>query len=335
MDRKKKGHQKSSSYMPSAAEPAAPKGGGQSIETTLHGYAMVGPFSPGPKDVWYCDHPQCRYTQHGLYRRYNIENWRSSKFGKKFVLCDGCVRLHRKQQIQHQQQASAPNVNVSLNINGGFQRQQPAPQPFYAQPMSMAQPVPMNQSQGQFQDHGHQQSAFEQQGQQMVPFSNAKIADIPPDGGYGAASDFKSNEGAVLNTGALTPITPPTASDDEQFAATPPEDDSALSTFNGLTLGHGVRIVQRGWMMKKGQMVKNWKRRYFVLKSDGVLNYYESDNSSMVKGRAELTEALRVDRKNKKSLDVVTPKRTWSFLCATTELRDEWAENIEIVAGIR
>ena len=64
-----------------------------SITTTLHGYPMTGPFTPGGKDVWYCDNKECKYTQHGVYRRYKIQNWRSSQFGKKFVLCDGWLVL--------------------------------------------------------------------------------------------------------------------------------------------------------------------------------------------------------------------------------------------------
>merc|ERR1712110_622358 len=107
------------------------------------------------------------------------------------------------------------------------------------------------------------------------------------------------------------------------------------STFNGTTLGHGIHIVQQGWMMKQGGLVKNWKRRYFVLKTNNVLNYYESDNSSMVKGYVPLVDAIGIEKKQKKSFDVVTPKRTWSFACISTQVRDQWVENIGNVAEIR
>ena len=97
------------------------------IMTTLHGYPMIGPFTPGPKDVWYCDNKNCNYTQHGVYRRYKIQNWRSSQFGKKFVLCDGCVRQYQKVKplVTYTKQAAPSNVNVKLNVNGpGVQQQQ-------------------------------------------------------------------------------------------------------------------------------------------------------------------------------------------------------------------
>lgn len=114
-------------------------GGDFKIETTLHGYPMIGPFTPSQKDVWYCDHKECQYTQHGVYRRYKIQNWRSSQFGKKFVLCDGCVRQYQKvQPIVKQQTMGTPNVNVKLNINGGIAAPgaQPgaAPVPYAQQP---------------------------------------------------------------------------------------------------------------------------------------------------------------------------------------------------------
>eukprot|EP01084_Bolivina_argentea_P199909 341947_1 len=88
----------------------------QEIMTTLHGYAMIGPYTPDKNQVWYCDNKTCQYTKHGLYRKYRIENWRSSRFGKSFVLCDGCVRQYPKQQpivIV----PSAPQVHVAVNYN--------------------------------------------------------------------------------------------------------------------------------------------------------------------------------------------------------------------------
>lgn len=93
------------------------KTGDFQIDTTLHGYPMIGPFTPGQKDVWYCDNAKCQYTQHGVYRRYKIQNWRSSQFGKKFVLCDGCVRQYQKVQPVQTVQPASSNVNVKVNMN--------------------------------------------------------------------------------------------------------------------------------------------------------------------------------------------------------------------------
>jgi len=356
--KKKKGHQKSASVQ-------VPQKVGQfTVLTTLHGYAMEGPFTPGPKDVWYCDNKACKYTQHGLYRRYNIENWRSSKFGKKFVLCDGCIRKYRKPEClpqhphpHHQHQASAPNVNVTLNMQGGGFQQGHPHQPHYgqaySQPMTIIQPIaqPMamsntqssslglgsqQSSYGQYQDYGQQQSAYSVSPQQHVPFTNAKVNGTQISNGV-AASDEKTAEGMGY-TGPVSQYsndgTAMSSNATSSSTADPQKQGQGHSVYNGLAMGHGIHIVQQGWMMKQGGLVKNWKRRYFVLKTNKVLNYYESDNSSMVKGSIELSKIIGVERKQKKSFDLVTPKRTWSFACVSTKVRDEWVNNISNVAGL-
>jgi len=334
MSKKKKGHHKSASAQ-------VPQKVGQfTVMTTLHGYAMEGPFTPGPKDVWYCDHKECKYTQHGLYRRYNIENWRSAKFGKKFVLCDGCVRTYTKPDTQpqfphHQHQPSAPNVNVTLNMP------QNAPSPYYAQPypqpmtiiQPMAQPMSISQhtqssslgSPLQYQDYGQQQSSYIQQAPQQVAFSNAQVSGTQ----YVAAADQKTDEGMGY-TGPVSQY----SSDGTAMGSGAESKAQEQSTYNGVIMGHGIHIVQQGWMMKQGGLVKSWKRRYFVLKTNKVLNYYESDNSSMVKGSIELSKVIGVEKKQKKSLELVTPKRTWPFACVSTEVRDQWVANISRVAGL-
>merc|ERR1719491_1770907 len=96
------------------------------VLTTLHGYHMVGPTNPAKDSVWYCDHVKCRYTQHGLFRKYRIQNWKSSRFGKKFVLCDGCVRQYEKQQpVQYIVQPPQVNVDVQLNADQLLIQNQP------------------------------------------------------------------------------------------------------------------------------------------------------------------------------------------------------------------
>merc|ERR1719228_2118004 len=139
-----------------------------------------------------------------------------------------------------------------------------------------------------------------------------------------------SNDGTI-------PMGVPMNSNDNQSTAsaiTPKSPTVEQGTFNNTTLGHGIHIVQQGWMMKEGGLVKSWKRRYFVLKTNKVLNYYESDNSSMVKGNVTLSEVVSVQKKQKKSFSLVTQKRTWNFACASTEVRDKWVDNIANVAGL-
>ena len=37
-----------------------------------------------------------------------------------------------------------------------------------------------------------------------------------------------------------------------------------------------MNIIQEGWLMKKGEYIKNWRRRYFILKDDGLFTGYKS-----------------------------------------------------------
>lgn len=46
----------------------------------------------------------------------------------------------------------------------------------------------------------------------------------------------------------------------------------------------GKPLVKKGWMLKEGHVVKNWKKRHFVLEN-GVLVYYEKENNVNEKGR--------------------------------------------------
>jgi len=39
-------------------------------------------------------------------------------------------------------------------------------------------------------------------------------------------------------------------------------------------------IVHEGWATKQGAKVRNWKRRYFVLRKDNTLSYYAEPSAS-------------------------------------------------------
>jgi RAC serine/threonine-protein kinase len=35
------------------------------------------------------------------------------------------------------------------------------------------------------------------------------------------------------------------------------------------------RVVKEGWLQKRGEFIKNWRARYFVLRSDGTFTGYK------------------------------------------------------------
>jgi hypothetical protein len=43
----------------------------------------------------------------------------------------------------------------------------------------------------------------------------------------------------------------------------------------GQTASAAKFILRSGWMLKLGQKIKNWKRRFFILLDDGSITYYK------------------------------------------------------------
>lgn len=77
-------------------------------------------------------------------------------------------------------------------------------------------------------------------------------------------------------------------------------------------------------------MVKSWKRRWFVLKSNGYLYYYEDKNSKTEKGKIDAIDATKVgewkeiasvNRKipsgysTSNAFAIVTADRTYTCVC--------------------
>nr|NP_001287353.1 Akt kinase, isoform D [Drosophila melanogaster]NP_001287354.1 Akt kinase, isoform E [Drosophila melanogaster]NP_732114.1 Akt kinase, isoform A [Drosophila melanogaster]NP_732115.1 Akt kinase, isoform B [Drosophila melanogaster]AAF55275.1 Akt kinase, isoform A [Drosophila melanogaster]AAF55276.1 Akt kinase, isoform B [Drosophila melanogaster]AAL40001.1 SD10374p [Drosophila melanogaster]AHN57352.1 Akt kinase, isoform D [Drosophila melanogaster]AHN57353.1 Akt kinase, isoform E [Drosophila m len=53
-------------------------------------------------------------------------------------------------------------------------------------------------------------------------------------------------------------------------------DLSSPSVTSGHALTEQTQVVKEGWLMKRGEHIKNWRQRYFVLHSDGRLMGYRS-----------------------------------------------------------
>jgi hypothetical protein len=84
--------------------------------------------------------------------------------------------------------------------------------------------------------------------------------------------------------------------------------------------------IKEGYLVKQGHVAKNWKKRYFVLKSD-VIIYYENDQKKKEKGTISLKNARMTERVNSPNLfqvyDVVFDK-TYSLQASSEDECDEW-----------
>uniref|UniRef100_A0A8C1MZI5 non-specific serine/threonine protein kinase n=1 Tax=Cyprinus carpio TaxID=7962 RepID=A0A8C1MZI5_CYPCA len=103
-----------------------------------------------------------------------------------------------------------------------------------------------------------------------------------------------------------------------------------------------VTIVKEGWVQKRGEYIKNWRPRYFLLKTDGsFIGYkekpqdadlpYPLNNFSVAKCQLMKTERPKPNTFIIRCLQWTTViERT--FHVDTLEERDEWAEAIQMVA---
>jgi hypothetical protein len=84
-------------------------------------------------------------------------------------------------------------------------------------------------------------------------------------------------------------------------------------------------------MRKKGDVIKNWKTRYFVFLSNNELRYYVSEtelSTQKCKGSIDMNSATGVRncqaKKFKHTFEIVTPSRTYVLSCASQSEADDW-----------
>lgn len=91
-------------------------------------------------------------------------------------------------------------------------------------------------------------------------------------------------------------------------------------------------IVKKGWMLKRGNIVKSWKRRYFVLKEDRQLFFYSNDQTSTVKGVAQFFEIEQIVKHDKQIFSVqLKGGRNWHFSCKDEADRDDWCLKLKLL----
>ena len=188
----------------------------------------------------------------------------------------------------------------------------------------MAQPQPIiQQPNGQYVNYGMQQQGYQQNGMQPPPFTQ-----------HQQYQQYQQQQQQQPQIQQVRIVKQPTQLDQEQKI---PENEGLKNDNNNMNNnngGSGIQILKQGWMMKKGDIVKSWKKRYFVLKSNQTLNYYESDNAVMIKGTCQLNKVKSVKKKSTQSFEVQTPKRKWCFACKDQQTRDDWVSKVKQVANV-
>eukprot|EP01147_Barroeca_monosierra_P009017 gene9017-1346_t len=111
-----------------------------------------------------------------------------------------------------------------------------------------------------------------------------------------------------------------------------------------------AEIVRAGWATKRGQIKKNWKRRYFVLRRDSTLAYYRTQSFLQTKpqGLIQLTKAIQFRGPHECDREIIWPKisavnarfeiqipgRIFHIFCDTPHECEDWLLKLQSVTGI-
>ncbi|KAL6061378.1 FYVE, RhoGEF and PH domain-containing protein 6 [Balamuthia mandrillaris] len=86
--------------------------------------------------------------------------------------------------------------------------------------------------------------------------------------------------------------------------------------------------IKTGYLSKEGGIVRNYKKRFFVLK-DNLLFYYKTDKDTMPRGAIVLDNSvLRENDANPNSFLLVTYRRTYVLFATSEKHKREWMEAI-------
>ncbi|KAF5899746.1 differentially expressed in FDCP 6, partial [Clarias magur] len=98
-------------------------------------------------------------------------------------------------------------------------------------------------------------------------------------------------------------------------------------------------VLKKGYMLKKGQVRRNWHERWFVLKP-GILAYYISEDQKEKKGEVQLDGSCVVetmpDKEGRRCLFCVkTPGRTYEMSAPDQKQRVEWIQAIQTALRLK
>ena len=93
---------------------------------------------------------------------------------------------------------------------------------------------------------------------------------------------------------------------------------------------HDSSVIKVGFMLKEGEIMRRWKRRLFVLRSNGDLIWYTQKQKPRARGSLSLrTQVLRKVRSEddvqRHILELVTPDKKMQLLFKDAATMDDWA----------
>ncbi|KDN52982.1 PH domain-like protein [Tilletiaria anomala UBC 951] len=119
--------------------------------------------------------------------------------------------------------------------------------------------------------------------------------------------------------------------DDEDGDAEEEEDDEGAEGGTDLLQEH---TIKSGYLWKKGEKRKTWKKRWFVLRAS-KLAYYKNEKEYQLLRLIDMSEVHAVAsvelKKNENSFGIVTPKRTYYVKTGSRRDMQDWIQHLNDV----
>ncbi|KAM7538506.1 hypothetical protein Aperf_G00000074112 [Anoplocephala perfoliata] len=102
------------------------------------------------------------------------------------------------------------------------------------------------------------------------------------------------------------------------------------------------KIIKQGWLMKRGEHIKTWRRRYFILREDGTFYGYKSipsDNLEQPLNNFTVRDCQIICLNKPKPYTILMRGLQWTtvverlFFVEHEVERDEWVDAIQMVAN--
>ncbi|XP_042294777.1 pleckstrin homology domain-containing family H member 1 isoform X2 [Sceloporus undulatus] len=130
-------------------------------------------------------------------------------------------------------------------------------------------------------------------------------------------------------------IPPDAYSLDEDYS----EPEHKLQRTSSYSIDGGVcneLLEKSGYLLKLGDQVKAWKRRWFVLKN-GQIMYYKSPSDVICKpqGRVELNSSCQIVRgEGSNTFQLITEKRTYFLTADSPNILEEWIRVLQNILKV-
>ncbi|ETO34984.1 hypothetical protein RFI_02095 [Reticulomyxa filosa] len=114
----------------------------------------------------------------------------------------------------------------------------------------------------------------------------------------------------------------------------PNDDDNGISFARAMAKNEKMK---EGYMTKQGGSIKTWRRRYFVLFSDGQMYYFkQKENQEIAKGSVDLSTTHRLVKLSlNHEFHVSTRERTWCFRTDDELEKNDWLDAITKLTKIK